>query len=337
MFSVDGTGRQVVIADVARGREITRLVTARQAIVQGTFAGPRLFASRTLQQITLWDVLSGKTVVNIDVSNSAASATAITCSADGRLLAWAESLPQGGDRTIRLYDSLNGREVARFDGHLGPVQCLRIHSLGDRPLLVSGSQDSTALVWDLRGVMDELRRTTPRLSDRQRDQVWADLGAEDAGAMHRASWVLLAAGEDAVPLLTERLRPAPTDPELGAKIDRLVAQMDDDLFSVREQASQKAAEFGEAAEPYLNEALKSTASAEARHRIRRLLADIAGKPLVLSSDQQRAIRAVQILEQIGGPKSREALEHLATGQPAARLTQEAKNALARLEREANHR
>jgi hypothetical protein len=148
--------------------------------------------------------------------------------------------------------------------------------------------------------------------------------------MHRASWVLAAAGEESVPLLAQRLDPAPIDRALGEKIDKLVAQMNDDRFSAREQASQQAAALGDAAEPFLKEALKTTNSAEARHRIRRLLADIAGAPLVLSADQQRTIRAVQILEQIGGSQSREILERLTQGQPSARLTQEANNALARL-------
>ena len=51
------------------------------------------------------------------------------------------------------------------------------------------------------------------------------------------------------------------------KIDKLVAQMDHDLFSEREQASQQAAVLGEAAEPFLKESLQTTTSAEARHRI----------------------------------------------------------------------
>jgi hypothetical protein len=186
-------------------------------------------------------------------------------------------------------------------------------------------------MWDLGTVMDELRRSTPTLTSEPPEQLWADLGAEDAAAMHRASWVLAAAGEDAVPLLGQRLQPAPIDQALGAKVEKLVAQMDNDLFSVREQASQQAAELGEAAEAHLTEALKTTRSAEARHRIRRLLADIAGRPLVLSADQQRAIRAVQVLEQIGGAEARAIFERLAQGQPSARLTQEAKNALARLD------
>jgi WD40 repeat protein len=327
-FNIDGTGQQLVIADIARRREITRLVSPGQPPVQGAFAGSRLFASRSQRQVSLWDVLSGKAVVNVNAASAESATTALTCSADGRLLAWAE-----GDaaRTIRVYDSLNARELGRFGGHMGFVHALALHVSGERPVLVSGSYDSTALVWDLRSIMDEVRQNTPRLSTEPADRLWADLGSEDAAAMHRSSWVLAAAGEEAIPVLAARLEPVPMDQALGEKIATLVAQMDNDLFSVREQASRQAAELGEPAEPHLLEALKKTSSAEARHRIRRLLAEIASRPLSLTADQQRAIRAVQILEQIGGGDARAAIERLSRGQPSARLTQEAKNALTRLD------
>jgi hypothetical protein len=318
----------VVIGDIQRGREVTRLVSnPGQQIIEGSFAGVRLFASRSQRQIALWDVLSGKTVAGVAVADGSAVATAVACSADGRLLAWAES---DDARTIRLYDSLNGREVGKFGGHQGYVRCLRLHTSADRPLLISGSDDSTTLVWDLAAVMGELGRSTPRLAEQEQVQLWADLGAEDAAAMHRASWVLTAAGNEAVPLLGERLAPVPVDRAMGDTITKLVEQMDHDQFSAREQASQQVAALGEAAEPFLKDALQITSSAEARHRIRRLLADIASQPLILTADQQRTIRAVQILEQIGGNEAREILEKLAKGQPSARLTQEAKNAVLRL-------
>jgi WD40 repeat protein len=327
-FNVDGTGQQLVIADVTRRREITRLVSPGQQPLQGVFAGSRLFASRSQRQIALWDVLSGKSVVSVNAAGATTATTALTCSADGRLLVWAES---DAARTIRLYDALGARELGKFGGHMGYVHALALHTTGERPVLVSGSYDSTALVWDLRNIMEEVRKGTPRLASEPADRLWAELGSDDAAAMHRASWVLVAAGEEAVPVLARRLEPVPTDQALGEKVARLVAQMDDDLFSVREQASRHAAALGEPAEPHLLEALKSTNSAEARHRIRRLLAEIAARPLTLTAEQQRAIRAVQILEQIGGDEARAIFERVAQGQPSARLTQEAKNALARLD------
>jgi asparagine synthetase B (glutamine-hydrolysing) len=97
------------------------------------------------------------------------------------------------------------------------VQSLRLHLTGDRPVLLSGGHDSTTLVWDLRRIVDELKRSTPRLTAENEERVWADLGAEDAGAMHRASWLLASARDGAVRLIGERLQPAPIDPQLGER------------------------------------------------------------------------------------------------------------------------
>lgn len=327
-YAVDGSGRQVVIADLERTREVARLVGSPQnPVQQGVFAGSRLFVTRALRTLTLWDILSSKVVANVNVSQTNAYATAVTTSPDGRIIAWAESDP---DRSIHVHDMLTGETVARFTGHSGLIQTLRLSLNDERPMLASGSADSTVLLWDLRAAMDKVRQNTPKLSPEQAEQIWADLASDDAGAMHRTSWILGTSGADAVRVLAERLQPVPVDRELGPRIQRLTRQMDDDQFAIREQASQEAAELGEAAEPFLREALKSAGSAEVRHRIRRLLQDLSGKPLVLSGDQQRAVRAIQILEEIGSGEAREVLERLSAGEPAARLTQEAKTSLARL-------
>ena len=52
---------------------------------------------------------------------------------------------------------------------------------------------------------------------------------------------------------------------------RLVVDLDDDRFDVRERASEDLAELGRKAEPVLLEALNSTSSAEVRARLKRLL------------------------------------------------------------------
>lgn len=53
---------------------------------------------------------------------------------------------------------------------------------------------------------------------------------------------------------------------------RLLADLDNDRFGVRERASAELAKLGRAVEPELRQALKETASAEVRARLRRLLA-----------------------------------------------------------------
>jgi len=65
---------------------------------------------------------------------------------------------------------------------------------------------------------------------------------------------------------------------------------------------------------------------EQRRRIELLLAEPG---LVRSPELRRQVRAVEVLERVGGAEARRVLEALAGGAPEARLTQEAKAALAR--------
>jgi WD40 repeat protein len=62
-------------------------------------------------------------------------------SPDGTLFA------AGADNSIRLWDVATGRELSPLRGHHGVVQSLAFFPDGKR--LLSGSSDTTALVWEL--------------------------------------------------------------------------------------------------------------------------------------------------------------------------------------------
>jgi hypothetical protein len=63
--------------------------------------------------------------------------------------------------------------------------------------------------------------------------------------------------------------------------------------------------------------------------VENLLARLEAAP---SGEWLRALRAIELLEYFATPEARASLEGLAEGAPEARLTQEAKAALERLER-----
>jgi hypothetical protein len=110
---------------------------------------------------------------------------------------------------------------------------------------------------------------------------------------------------------------------------RLLADLDSDVFDVREKATEELPNLGRAAESALNQFLKGNPSAEARKRVEQLLAKIDADP---TGEALRALRAIEVLEHIGTPEAYAVVKTLAGGAPEARLTREAKVALQRLEK-----
>lgn len=173
------------------------------------------------------------------------------------------------------------------------------------------------------------RRAERELTPQQLAALWDDLASKDAVTHYLALWAAAAAPRQAVPFLRERLRPAaPADGPQQERIRRLIAQLDDDNFRARETASAELEKLLEPAEPALRAALVGKVSVEARRRIERLLQ--GRREGTLSAEELRQARAVQALEHMGTPQARQLLEALAKGDAPARLTREAKAALARL-------
>jgi hypothetical protein len=153
--------------------------------------------------------------------------------------------------------------------------------------------------------------------------LWTDLAGEDAGQAGRAVWALVLGAREAMPFLTEQLRPVPAAlPE----VKQLIADLDSARFAERAKATRQLEELGELAEPSLRGALRGEVAVEGRRRIEGLLAKLGG------SNQRRASRAVEALEHIGMTEARQLLRVLADGHPDAVLTREARASLERLSR-----
>jgi hypothetical protein len=176
--------------------------------------------------------------------------------------------------------------------------------------------DTTVLLWDVRGVQAGAKAEAA--------VYWKALADHDAARAYDAVLGLAAAPEAAVALLRGRLRPARA---LAAKVKDLLADLDSDEFARREKATESLRQLGASAQPALRKAYQSSPSLEVRRRAGQLLDELARR--VLSPEELREVRAVEALEYCGTAASRELLETLSRGAPEARLTQEAKAALAR--------
>ncbi len=202
--------------------------------------------------------------------------------------------------------------------------CIAVAFSPDGRRLVVGCSDTTALVWDLSSARRRVAPAVP-MTVKERDALWDDLADDDAARAYAAVDRLAAHPDDAAALLRERIRPAAGVP--ADRFKRLLAALDDDDFDVRQAASQRLAEMGEAAEPALRNALvERSLTAEQRSRVERLLASRPAEP---SAETLRGLRGVRALAWAGTPEARALLGKWAEGAADAPLTRAARAALGR--------
>jgi hypothetical protein len=195
----------------------------------------------------------------------------------------------------------------------------------DGKTLVSGSMDTTALVWDVTGLRTG---TPPVLSEEKMRRLWRALASSDVEEAGRAIWSFTADSKQAVAFLADRLRELrPPDSQKTTKVAQLVADLDSQSFDTREAAERKLRELAKLAVPSLNEALVRRVSLEARRRIEGLLEQRESP--IQSSELLQILRAIEALEHIGTPAAREVLESFASQTSNSYFKQEAKTAVDR--------
>jgi RNA polymerase sigma factor (sigma-70 family) len=270
--------------------------------------------SSTGSILRVWEVTTASEVLSLPAATQHYAAL----SHDGRLLAMTAPLQE-----IMVWDLGAGRELCRFRGLHAEVTALKF-SLDGRKL-ISGLADSTLLIWEIGP--HEIPHSA-KLGPESFIKAWADLAGNDASRAFKARWTLASATEEAVSFFKGRLRPAqPADPE---RLRQLIADLDSKPFDQREKAQKELHELEELAASALRQALAAKPSLEVRRRIEALLDGLC-KPIT-RPEKLQALRALAVLEDIGTHEAQEVLKKLTTGDPEARLTQEAKASLERLAR-----
>jgi hypothetical protein len=168
------------------------------------------------------------------------------------------------------------------------------------------------------------------LSRRQLDELWEALASPDASLHAPAWWALVGGAADSVPFFRQRLQAQSLAPKEERQIARLLAELDDDKFMVRENATRQLARLGERAVPMLQECHDTTSSLEVRARIEQILRKRAPQETALTPDQRRTLRVIHILEQIGTEEARRVLEIVSRQAAEGELREEAVEALRRM-------
>jgi len=240
-------------------------------------------------------------------------------SPDGRLLARA-----GDDGKVRLWDARTGKEMGAFDGHRGALLSTAFSPDGTR--LVTAGTDTTAVVWDLAPVRANLKLPAEALDAKALDGHWRALDDADAARAHEAVLALAADPARGVPLLKSRVKPVEA-PD-AEHVERLIVELNDAKFLVRERARKDLERLGDLAAPALRDALQKGASAQVRRLVQKMLELLDNR--TYTGDQLLLLRAVEALELAGTPEAIVVLKELAAGAPEAAPTPQAKAAVERL-------
>jgi WD40 repeat protein len=320
---------KIYLWDVATGVCLRELPAAPGAGLAFTADG-RALMQYSPEGISMWEVATGKR----RVTQGAADPIMLTSwsvigslAPNGRALAVA-----AGDfhaPTIQLLDVRTRQTLDRLAGHRGALESLTFSQ--DGKYLASTSRDGTALIWDVAKASNGNGREPSEpaaLEPADLQRCWADLAEADAARAYRAVRALIAAPDQSLPFLRERLRPAPAA-DLRP-VDKWIGQLASNQFDVRQKATAELEKVGLAARPALQAALAGKPALEVYGRLQRLLERAVRE--VPGGEQLRNARALEVLEGIGSPAGRPLLEDLSNGAPRAELTQQAQAALTRLSR-----
>jgi dipeptidyl aminopeptidase/acylaminoacyl peptidase len=262
--------------------------------------GATILALSSVNGLEIRNILTGAEVGPLATGKTHITADAV--SKDGRIIATASGeLMESG--VIRIWEVSSGGERTQFQGHIREVESLAFSP--DGRFLVSGGDDTTALVWDVAG---RVPRPAQPLAAEQLAHYWDDLSSLDAAKGFKALRAFTANPARSVPVLAERLKPGYDGDR--KHVESLIAELDSGRFSDRERATAALTGLGRLAEAQMKATLDDNPSAEQRRRLEQILKRVRETP-ASNQGRLRALRAVEALEAISTPAAKEVLRGIA--------------------------
>jgi WD40 repeat protein len=302
-----------------RSGQMHTLLEQTDRVYSANFSPDGLLLAATFgDELILWDVLTRAIVWRWAFPDNDVTDAHFT--PDGQAL-----IVRRNDTRTMFYDLAADTVVRDLPGNgVGHPTCFAFAP--DGKSLTIGYSDGTMLIWPASPLLDRAPQPAVALSAKKLEELWTVL-AGDAAAALQARWTLAAATE-VVPFLAARLQPTkPADPK---RVARLLQDLDDAAYKVRDRATRDLEQLGETVEGPLLKILSGKPTLEVRQRVEKLLAKLDGRPI--SRDVLRALRAVAVLERVGTPAARAVLQTVAEGAEGNRLTVATQAALRRLNR-----
>jgi hypothetical protein len=273
----------------------------------------QIIETRKFEPALLMELATGKPIRKLDGYPACCA-----ISPDGHIIAGT-----GAGDSIVLWDTCTGKQVGKLEGHRGQIDSLSFSP--DGRFLVSGSWDTTSLIWDYRKHRRNGIPAQTKLSAERLEELWQDLHASDPACGYAAVTALVHAPSQTIPFLKKRIREPLTNPR---QVQSWIDDLSKNHFPTRMQAATQLTRMGELAAPVLRQALTRPLALESKRRVETLLESIdspTGEAVPLGT-----LRALEALELIGTPQACQLMAELSKTYPAEAQRQEAYRSLERL-------
>jgi WD40 repeat protein len=280
-----------------------------KTLVIGTFTGVHVVDAFTGKDITSYSgrMMFGKTA---------------TFSSDGKLLFVGKV-----DGTLRVLDAATGRTLRDFPGHHETIYSLSLSA--DGKTLASGSNDSTVLLWEVAELRKPASAVKALPTAKELDGLWQQLADADAAKAYKAMSLLASVPADSTAFFKDHIKVvAPADPK---HVEKLLDDLNSENFKAREKANAELEKLGDLAAKALRDRLQAKPSLEMRQRMDKLIAKVNGP--VQAPEMVQALRGIETLERMGTRQSLEVLTAVAQGAAGHRVTEDARSAMQRLEKQ----
>ncbi|MEX0700717.1 MAG: WD40 repeat domain-containing protein [Planctomycetales bacterium] len=313
----------VRVIDLPTGRELARLEGSRRTPSELTLSpdGRTVAAcDNERNDVLVWELATGRVVHRF--ATHTGPVLRLAFSPDGRRL-----VSGSASRATHVWELATGRQLHGFAGHTSYVSAVALS--GDGRRLATGSFDHTIVVWDL----DRTRKTflaKGELDEAALEALWHDLAAADPSPAYRAIGTV-ALNRDAAMAYLDRRVESLLVPVRHEHIGRLIAELGDQSYIVRQRATLALGKLREAAKPLLLKTLRTSDSAEVRYRVHRILSDSEETARFSQADVRRMLRVVHAAGVVGDEASQRVLARIAADFPEDAMQKEAERTLKAVE------